>query len=179
MKLNFPKFIMFLILGALAFSFSFNSAFAAQAIKYEAKNNDIKDYISREQKSADKLTEFCNKVNQPTEVLKIYIAVENQVNNDNEIGRIADKTFSRNKITRLFIGPDRDSIKSLNSSLSLSRNRIDQLKAVGTDIEKNQGTDLGAEYSTLVSVLKNNNAALQSLVDKESKSFSFFGWLVK
>lgn len=179
MKHNLLKFSAVAIALALSVGvFSAATAFAENKIAYSAKSNAVKDYLTHEQSSADNFTTFSAKLTQPSQMLKIFITVENQVNADEEIGKLADQALSRNIFKKFFIGPDKAKIKELNMAMDLSRNRIDQLTAITPEIEKNGSTELATEYANLVTVLKNNNTVLQDIITKENKSFSLFGWMI-
>ncbi|MEI6498558.1 MAG: hypothetical protein WCO23_01210 [bacterium] len=153
--------------------------FPKRMITYKGTTAPIKAYLASEQASADKFADFSAKLTKSSEALRIYITTENLVNGDNEIGKSGDQIFGRNKIKKFFIGPDKKKIKELQTTLNLGRNRINQLTIIKSQIEKNQTPELATEYSTLIDEITANNSTLTDAIDKESKSFSLFGWAIK
>lgn len=106
------------------------------------------------------------------------VSVVAQAQNDSQsrVENSIKKVSERNKIVKFLFGPNYGSIKEIKAEIAENRNRIKALTEV-----MNQITDQGVKLAlqNQIQLLEQQNNKLQSLVAKNEKTASVFGWLIR
>jgi cysteinyl-tRNA synthetase len=81
---------------------------------------------------------------------------------------------NRNKLMKLLLGTNYDSIKTMQQELEKNQERVRSLLQL-----KDQATDLAdkQDIQGLIDSLNVQNTAIQDKISNETKQFSLFGWL--
>lgn len=107
---------------------------------------------------------------------QVRIIAQQQNQSENTTVQAMEKVQTRNRIQAFLFGSDYKNLGALRSETVQTRNRLEQLNKLMTNIQ-NEGDK--TELQNQIQTLEQEQAKIESFIKAQEGKFSLFGWLVK
>ena len=143
---------------------------------YSPQNGKITGRAQAVRNAVENLIQLSYQVENEGLASQIRTVAEAQVRSEDVVNDSLDKAFSRTAIAKFFIGPNYQELVKVKQELEQNRLRITELQRIQAQIQ-NEG--LETELQNQITLLEEQNTALQNLLNDAASGFSLLGWLFR
>ena len=107
---------------------------------------------------------------------QVRVIAQQQNDSDATTSQAVEKVQSRSKIATFLFGSDYKNLGKLRSEMVTTKNRINQLNNLLSNIPNASDT---AEIQAQIQTLEQEQTKIEDFIKSKESTFSLFGWLVK
>jgi hypothetical protein len=142
--------------------------------EYEPKNDTARSRRSKVATAAEELIRASMQISNSGVGDQIRTIAQTQNEYQDEINRSIDNSENRSAFARFFIGPNYTELKNIQRIMEQNRLQIRVLEQLRLQLQ-NEGEETNIQSQ--ISVLQEQNIALENELDNLDDGFSLFGWI--